>query len=336
VSKPQTLQFNSVTQYFVSFVFTDSTGANRIFPSGLTLTVQGLGTISLANDSEWLDSGSTFTITEVLWNGVDVKPTSIPIYTVDRPMINDVTTRVYSSSITVVDLFGLPVAGAAGKFTFANGTTLHKQSGSDGTIKLDLIPLGTFQAVISNLGASSSFAGDASTQSQSQVKVPLSVPLLGVILAAIIVVLGGLFYLSRRRASGRAELAEEPKQVPKAPRSLRAKQESKVEPVAEPLRELKDEPVVETKEEPITELVTEQKDQPIAEAKEEPTVAAVEPETKEEPMAEAIVEPNQEPGVEPIVETKEESMDESEPINPPVVDPLIRRDDVDGEPASLQ
>jgi hypothetical protein len=316
MSKPQTIQFNSVTQYFVSFVFTDSAGANRISPSGLELTVQGLGTISVANDSEWLDSGSSFTITEVLWNGVDVKPTSIPIYTVDGPATNDVATRVYSASITVVDLFGLPVAGADGKFTFANGTTVHEKSGSDGIIRLDLIPLGTYQATISNLGASSSFAGDASTQPQSQVKVPLSIPLLAVILAAIIVVLGGLFAVSRRRASGRAKLEEEPKQQSKAPSilrakkqskappSLRAKQKSKVEPVAEPLTELKDEAVVET---------------------------------KEEPRVGGIVEPNQEPVVGPIVETKEEeAKDESEPIRPPVADPPIKRDDVDGEPTSLQ
>jgi hypothetical protein len=375
MSKPQTLQFNSVTQYLVSFVFTDSTGANRISPSGLELTVQGLGTISLANDSEWLDSGSTFTITEVLWNGVDVKPTSVPIYTVDRPMINDVATRIYSSSITVVDLFGLPVAGADGKFTFANGTTVHEKSGSDGTIKLDLIPLGTFQAVISNLGASSSFAGDASTQPQSQVKVPLSVPLLAVILVAIIAILGGLFYLSRRRASGRAKLEEELKQEPKVSPTLQAKQEPVVKPLTEPkgepiaeakqeptvgpIVEPKDEPIAETKEESIIEPVTEQKDKPIAdpkeepivepmvETKEEPTTTVVEPvveletkqepivETKEEPIAEATVEPNQEPTVEPIVETKEEAKDESEPISPPIVDPLMKRDEVDGEAASL-
>ena len=44
MSKPHVFQFNSVTQYSVSFVFTDSTGTNTISPSALLLTVHGLGT----------------------------------------------------------------------------------------------------------------------------------------------------------------------------------------------------------------------------------------------------------------------------------------------------
>ncbi len=210
MSKPHVFQFNSVSQYFVSFVFTDSTGTNRISPSRMELSVQGLGTVSVLNGSQWLDSGSTFTIAEVLWNGVDVKPSTILTYTVNKPMTNDITTRVYGASVTVVDLFGLPVGGADAQVTFANGTALHEHSGSDGTIKLGLIPLGPFQAVISNLGVSNSVAGDASTQPQFQSRVPLSVPLLAVILVAIIAVVGGLFYRRRtRRASGRTKPEEE-------------------------------------------------------------------------------------------------------------------------------
>jgi hypothetical protein len=292
-----------------------------------------LGTISLTNDSEWLDSGSTFIISEVLWNGVDVKPTSILTYTVDKPMTNDITTRVYSPSITVVDLFGLPVEGADVRVTFANGTTVHEQSGSDVTVKLGLIPLGTFQVVISNLGVSSSFAGDASTQSQSQDKVPLSVPLLAAILAVIIAVLGALFYLRRRRASGRArpEVETKPKQKPivepKQKPIVEPKQKPIVEPKQKPIVEPKQKPIVEPKQKPIVELIVE----PIEEPKQEPIV---------EPIEEPIVETKEEPTIEPTEESKqepkEEPKEEPEPSSPPVAYPLMKRDDAGDEPALPQ
>jgi hypothetical protein len=195
------LQFNSVTQYYVSFIFSDSTGNSRITPSSVQLAVQGVGTFALVNQSRWLDTGSTFTIASVGWQGVDVKPAAVVMYLADKPMTNSITTRVYSASITVVDLFGIPVGGASAQITFANGTSVQEQSRSDGTIPLGLIPIGGFNAVISSYGFSTSVEGNASTQSQFQARMALSTPLLVVIVIVIVSIatVSVLLYLRRSK-----------------------------------------------------------------------------------------------------------------------------------------
>lgn len=215
IDRPQALQFNSVTQYYVTFAFSDSSGSSRITPSSLALDLRGVGTVTLANGSQWFDSGSSFSIAGVSWGGSDVVLPSSATYVVDAPLTVNSSTRVYSATIKVVDAFGLPVAGANAQVTFANGTTVRSQSGSDGKIFLALIPRGGFQAVVANLGLSSTLSGDASTQSQFQVQVPLSFPLVLLIVAIIVAGTAGMLLLLRHRTrKGPEESEAEPSAEP--------------------------------------------------------------------------------------------------------------------------
>ena len=195
----------------MSFIFSDSTGNSRITPSSLQLALQGVGTIALVNQSQWLDNGSSFTIASVGWHGLEVKPLSVVTHVANEPMTISVDTRVYSVSITVVDAFGIPVGGASAQVTFANGTSVQEQSRSDGTVTFALIPLGSFHADITSFGLTSSFDGDASVQTQYQAKVTLSTPVLIVIVIVGVAVVSAMVYLLRsRRSSGREAPKEEP------------------------------------------------------------------------------------------------------------------------------
>jgi hypothetical protein len=142
-----------------------------------------------------------------------VQPANTVAYVVDKPMTDSVNTRIYSATITVVDLFGIPVGGASAQITLANGTTVNEQSRSDGTIPIDMIPLGSFHAAVSSYGLSTSIEGDASSQTQYQARVSLSAPVLIVIIIVIISVAAASSALYLRR-SKRRSAPEAPKVEP--------------------------------------------------------------------------------------------------------------------------
>ena len=210
---PHSLRFNSVTQYYVTFVFTDSSGTAAIVPSSLQLDLQGVGTITVQNESQWLDSGSTFSIASVSWHGADVTVPSVAAYLIDRPTRVNATTRVYSATIKIVDPLGLPVSGANAQITLANETVVQTQSGPDGTISLDLIPQGTFRAVVSDLGVSSTLDGDASTQASFQVGVAMSLNVILLAVVIVVIVAAGTFFLLRSRRSRRLAIKHAEQEV---------------------------------------------------------------------------------------------------------------------------
>ena len=199
------LAFQSVTQYFVAFAFTDSSGSTHVSPSSLKVEQGGLGPQQVPGSSFflWVDNGTAFTISSLVWEGADVKPLNAPPYQAGAPENITVKARIYSASMRVTDPLGLAVQGAEVSARLANGTTVTRTTNSNGVAALGLIPIGTYQASVWNLGVPVSATADASVQGEAKATVPLSPPVLGA-LVVVAAILGGSLLLRRSRRSNLA------------------------------------------------------------------------------------------------------------------------------------
>jgi hypothetical protein len=195
------LVFQSVKQYFVAFAFRDASGASKVIPTALKIDESGSGQQDVPGLNLWLDNGTNFTISSILWEGLDVKPLNPASYQASAPANITIDSRIYPASVKVTDLFGFAVQGAEVAAKLANGTTVTRATNSSGVASLGLIPIGTYQASISNLGASASMSADASVRGEATSTVALSVPVLGAIFIVVAALaLGALFVRGRRRS----------------------------------------------------------------------------------------------------------------------------------------
>jgi len=199
-----TLTFESVRQYFFAFSFRDSSGSTPIVPSALEIDESVLGQQQVTTFNLWLDNGTTFTVSSVTWEGVDVKPLSLSTYDVIGPQNVTIDSRIYPASMKVTDLFGLPVQGADVAAKLVNGTTATRTTNSSGLASFGLIPIGTYQATVSYLGVSTSASADASVRSQAAATVYVSIPLVGAVSIVAALALGA-FLLRRRSGSKRGQ-----------------------------------------------------------------------------------------------------------------------------------
>ncbi len=113
--------------------------------------------------------------------------------------------KVYDVKIAVTDFLGLAVGGASVTLLLDNGSSVVEQTGADGVKNVGLVPLGTYQATVSYLGLQTGVSGDASSQTQAHVDVPVSYPVLGILLISISLVILVVFVL-RRRSEGEPKL----------------------------------------------------------------------------------------------------------------------------------
>lgn len=101
----------------------------------------------------------------------------------------------------VTDLFGLAVQGAEVSAKLANGTTETRTTDSNGVAVFGLIPIGTYQATVSNLGAYTSTSADASVQSEATATIAVSLPVLGAVFFVAALMIGTLLLRMRRRSA---------------------------------------------------------------------------------------------------------------------------------------
>ncbi len=222
LTAPQELTFAPVTQYLISFQFKDSTGASTITPTSFQIQVDDPQVINVTGSGLWLDSGEEYQIYSVVWEGVNVMPSSQTVYTANAPINQTLTDRVYAATVKTTDYLGLPVSGAQASITLANGTAIHRTTSSDGTLNLGLIPLGTFHGSLSYLGTTTPVSGDAATQTQTPVKVLLSYPTLGTLAAIVVLVVTGLLLALRRRRAPVLSTVSTMKPEAEAPETLLA------------------------------------------------------------------------------------------------------------------
>jgi hypothetical protein len=197
---PHQLAFGSAAQYLVGFRFTDALGSRTIVPTTLQIaTSQPNGTLDVQGSKAWLDAGSTFAIERLLWENADVKP--LPqVTSVDAPRNFTVAAMVYDVTLRVSDYLQIPVSGASATIQLANGTSLIRTTGTDGTISVTSIPLGRFNATVSYLGFSQRTSADVGPQDkQIGVRLAVSVPDLGATAGGVAVAALIAYAVVRRR-----------------------------------------------------------------------------------------------------------------------------------------
>jgi hypothetical protein len=204
------VSFNSITQYLSVVEVRDGSGAHALSPGQVRIYING-SQQPVSGTSVWSDAGSSFTISSIVWEGLDVAPTPQTTYTSTSPSSIIVNARVFDATIRVADFLGLSVPGAGVTVTLANNTVVQGQTGGDGSFPLRMIPLGTYQGSVANLGISTQVSGDASSQKAVRTIVPLSYPVMFLAILAGIVALAGALVVRRRFVSQTHETVKLPR-----------------------------------------------------------------------------------------------------------------------------
>jgi len=93
-------------------------------------------------------------------------------------------------TLKVVDVFGLPVQGAALSYTFVNGTTVSTTTPSDGIVVVPRVPLSRLNATASFLSFSSLSLVDANVpQAEYRITLTISYPVLAVLVGVPLVII---------------------------------------------------------------------------------------------------------------------------------------------------
>jgi hypothetical protein len=198
---PQALKFNAATQALVALQFTNSAGTNTIVPTLVQIQYGDSPITSVPSSGVWLDYGTKFQLSDVQWEGADVKPASQTFYTVNAPANETVEARVYSGSIAVTDYLGLPISGARVSVTLVNGTIITTTTSNKGTVALPEIPIGNYTASISYLGTTTTIGGNAALAGTAHAKILASYPtfVLAVLAVAFVIIIAAVLISPGRR-----------------------------------------------------------------------------------------------------------------------------------------
>jgi len=110
--------------------------------------------------------------------------------TVEAPLDLTYFLNLRDVTLRVVDVFGLPVQGAALSYTFLNGTTVSTTTPSDGIVVVAKVPLSKLNATASFLGFSSSSTVDATVpQTEYRITLTISFPVLAVLVGVPLVII---------------------------------------------------------------------------------------------------------------------------------------------------
>ena len=199
LNSAQQVSFATVTQYLVSFHFTDYSGSSAIAPRSFAVSTSG-GTENLTASKSWYDSGSRFTVTEINWEGAEVSTVGSPGLQVTSPRTLTVQTGVYQASLKVVDALGLPVSGAQVTVTFENKSSASFVSGGDGSVSLGLLPAGNYQAAAAGIVGTSNVSANPATDAHAVVNVTLSYWIIGIIVAAVLLIIVAFALVTIRRS----------------------------------------------------------------------------------------------------------------------------------------
>jgi len=198
VTAPTVVSVRSATQYYTAFRFTDASGNRSLIPTSLSLDAGG-STKDVPGFALWLDSGTPFTVSKLVFEGVDVKAPAQGTFNATGPEIITLRALVYDARLKVADVLGLPVAGAQVALTLANGTVISGTTGSGGEFAVTRVPLGTFTATASNLGSTARVEGDASVHALTTTSVLFSTVSLSLTLVLVAAAVGAAVFLLRRR-----------------------------------------------------------------------------------------------------------------------------------------
>jgi Thermopsin len=166
IDAPHSLTFDSVEQYLITFVVADSSGRVPLAPAPSSLTVDeadALGQQDALGLDVWMDNGTAFSISSIMWEGVNVAPTVSSVYRATSALSIPVDARVYDITLKVTDYLSHPVQGAKAEFVLANGTHVSERTDSAGSVVVGPVPLGTFNATVVSLGFTNHLTGSNAT-----------------------------------------------------------------------------------------------------------------------------------------------------------------------------
>jgi hypothetical protein len=199
MSSAHTIDVKSVMEYYTTFEFTDASGTKAITPASIQISIAAQ-VQSVPGFAIWLNNGTHFTISNVTYEGEDVKPSTPTQYSVTGPNTIGIEARVYDATVKVTDFLGFVVSGAQVKMTLVNGTIVSGTTNSDGAFVARQMPLGTFVASVSSFGTSTQVMGDASKQSVTPASVLLGTVSLGFLVLVAGIAAGTAVFMARRRS----------------------------------------------------------------------------------------------------------------------------------------
>jgi hypothetical protein len=202
VSSDLTLSAQYKQQYLVSIVFRDAAGIRAVTPDSVTLVGPGGDSRTFTSYSSlWLDGGQ-WAVSRILWQGVSVELDTDKTLWVNSPAELTIRCAIYDVSITVRDILGFKIAGARVKMTLPNGDAYEQDTGEAGNVFFTSVPRGRFYVSVTNMGFTTSLNGDASTDNDLTVIIPVSYATI-IVIILIIGVLGSIAYLMIRRSRTR-------------------------------------------------------------------------------------------------------------------------------------
>ena len=126
----------------------------------------------------WVKEGLSFHVNEVNHDHANVAPTESVQISVNEPIEHRTILRIYDVTIHIVDPFGLSIGAAKVKIRLANGTRVGGNSDSNGVHTLTAIPLGIFDASVTNFGLNLE-TKVVSPSPSVQITFPLRIPVIG-------------------------------------------------------------------------------------------------------------------------------------------------------------
>ncbi len=173
------------TQYLTQFSFADANGS-MIVPQSVEFVGPAGSFVLPGNLSSWLESGKEYRIASSYWEGVDVVESgSQALISASSPGVFVIHLAVYPQTISVTDLYGLPVGGATVELTTLGGVKVSVVTEGNGRAEFDA-PLGLYALTVSWMGFSNGVSLGTIGSHNVSVSSVLSYPVVASLVAAII------------------------------------------------------------------------------------------------------------------------------------------------------
>jgi hypothetical protein len=204
-SRNLTIALSYETQYLVKLNFEDA-NSNPLTPSRAFVQCGAAEGSLPANMSMWLNAGMTCTVTQAEWMNENVIRANE--FTVSHPGEYTIPLQVFSDTVKVVDIYGLPVSGATVKLVPWSGARLEETTGANGTVTFAQVPLGTYSGTVTYMGLTAGISSANVGNNASTVTVVLSYPIL--LSAGVLSLLVAVLAFRKRRRWAEANSFEGP------------------------------------------------------------------------------------------------------------------------------